>query len=157
MAMNAILTLLADGLTAAVPAVGFAMLFHVPRAALPYCALLGAFGHALRLALVKFGGMPLEWGTLIAAAALSYIGILIAGKWRAHPKVYTVAAVIPMIPGTHAFTALLALVEIDRTGYTPELLATFIHNGLKAFFIVSALAVGLALPGLLIYRRRPVV
>lgn len=155
--MNTWTLFLTDALTAAIPAVGFAMLFNVPRAALLYCALLGAFGHALRLGLTRFGGMPLEWGTLIAAAALSFIGILIARKWQAHPKVYTVAAVIPMIPGTHAFTALLALVEIDRTGYTPDLLATFIHNGLKAFFIVAALAVGLALPGLLIYRRRPVV
>lgn len=155
--MNAALLLLIDALTAAVPAVGFAMLFNVPRAALAYCALLGAFGHALRFGLTQFGGLPLEWSTLIAATALSFIGVAIARKWQAHPKVYTVAAIIPMIPGIHAFTALLALVEIDRTGYTPELLATFINHGLKAFFIVSALAVGLALPGLLIYRRRPVV
>lgn len=155
--MNATMMLLQDALIAAVPAVGFAMLFNVPRAALVYCALLGALGHALRFGLTKLGGLPLEWSTLIAAATLSTIGIVIARRWGAHPKVYTVAAVIPMIPGVHAFTALLALVEIDRAGYTPDLLATFINNGLKAFFIVSALAVGLALPGLLFYRRRPVV
>lgn len=155
--MNPFFLFAQDALIAAVPAVGFAMIFNVPRGALAYCALLGAFGHSTRMLMHRFAGLPLEWATLIAAAAISVIGIIWAQKWRAHPKVFTVAAVIPMIPGVYAFTALLAIIEIDRTGYTPELLATMIQNGLKAFFIVSALAVGLALPGLLFYRRKPVV
>jgi uncharacterized membrane protein YjjB (DUF3815 family) len=155
--MNILLILLQDAFFAAIPAVGFAMIFNVPRRALAYCAMAGALGHAIRLTLVKFGGMPFEWSTLIAATVVSVVGIYWAQKWRAHPKVFTVAAVIPMIPGVHAFTALLALIEINRTGYTQELLSTMIENGLKAFFMVAALAIGLALPGLLIYRRKPVV
>lgn len=155
--MNAPILLLLDGLTAAVPAVGFAMIFNVPKGALGYCALAGGIGHALRLGLHDFAGLPLEWATLLAAMAVSLIGIRWAQTWRAHPKVFTVAAMIPMIPGVYAFTALLALTEIERTGYRPELLATAVDNGLKALFIVAALAVGLALPGLLFYRRRPVV
>jgi uncharacterized membrane protein YjjB (DUF3815 family) len=155
--MNPFLLILQDALVAAIPAVGFAMIFNVPAGALKYCALAGALGHALRLGLHKFGGLPLEWSTLLAAAVVSLVGIQWAQTWRAHPKVFTVAAVIPMIPGVYAFTALLAVVEIDRTGYTPELFAKMMENGLRAFFIVTALAVGLALPGLLFYRRRPVV
>lgn len=157
--MNDVLFLLQDGLTAAVPAVGFAMIFNVPRGALGYCALAGAIGHASRLALhdPRYVGMPLEWATLLAAMLVSLIGIYWAQTWRAHPKVFTVAAVIPMIPGMYAFTALLALVEIERRGFAPDLWATAVDNSLKAFFIVSALAVGLALPGLLFFRRRPVV
>jgi uncharacterized membrane protein YjjB (DUF3815 family) len=76
---------------------------------------------------------------------------------RAHPKVFTVAAMIPMIPGVSFFTALIAVVEIQRRGLTPELLDTAITSGLRATFFVAALAVGLALPGLLFYRRKPVV
>ena len=155
--MNTLLLILEDAFFAAIPAVGFAMIFNVPKRALIYCALAGALGHSLRLVLFKFGGLPLEWSTFMAATVVSLVGIYWAQKWRAHPKVFTVAAVIPMIPGIHAFTALLALIEINRTGYTQELVATMIQNGLKAAFIVAALAVGLALPGLLIYRRKPVV
>jgi uncharacterized membrane protein YjjB (DUF3815 family) len=157
MAVNTLLFILQDMGLAAVPAVGFAMVFNVPTGALLYCALGGALGHGLRLTLHKTAGMPIEWATLIAAFAVSLLGIHWARRWRAHPKVFTVAAVIPMIPGVYAFTALLAVIEIDRRGFTEELLNTAITNGLKAFFIVSALAVGLALPGLLFYRRRPVV
>ncbi|MFA6962789.1 MAG: threonine/serine exporter family protein [Opitutaceae bacterium] len=156
------LLLLQDAFFAAVPAVGFAMIFNVPKEALKYCAIAGALGHVLRFVLYKtalfgLGPLPIEWATLIAAGVVSMVGIYWAQKWRAHPKVFTVAAVIPMIPGIYAFTALLALIEIERTGYTQELFATMIQNSLKAVFIVSALAVGLALPGLLIYRRKPVV
>ena len=155
--MNTLALVLQDALIAAVPAVGFAMVFNVPPRALVYCALLGGLGHSGRLILHQFAGFPLEWATLLAASAVSAAGIAWAQKWRAHPKVFTVAAVIPMVPGVPAFTALLAIIEIDRTGYTPELLSTMIQSGLKAFFIVAALAVGLALPGLLLYRRKPVV
>lgn len=155
--LAAVLLLVQDAAVAAVPAVGFAMIFNVPKGALKYCAMAGALGHALRLGLHKFGGLPLEWATLLAAAVVSMVGIQWAQTWRAHPKVFTVAAVIPMIPGVYAFTALLAVMEIDRTGFTPELHATMMQNGLRALFIVAALAVGLAVPGLLIYRRRPVV
>lgn len=155
--MNVILHLFQDALTAAVPAVGFAMIFNVPRGALGYCAIAGGVGHATRLALHDLGGVPVEWATLFAAMAVSLIGIYWARTWRAHPKVFTVAGMIPMIPGMNAFTAILALIEIERKGSTPELLATAVDNGLKALFIVGALAIGLALPGLLFFRRRPVV
>jgi len=155
--MNPLLTLMQDFGLAAVPAVGFAMIFNVPKPALKYCAVGGAVGHALRFSLYRIGPLPIEWATLIAAFVVSLIGIYWAQKWRAHPKVFTVASIIPMIPGIYSFTALLALVEIERKGFTPELLKTAIDNGLKALFIVGALAVGLALPGLLFYRRKPVV
>lgn len=155
--MNIAFTLLQDMVLAAVPAVGFAMVFNVPRPALKYCAIGGALGHASRLAMHKLGGLPIEWATLIAAFGVSMLGVYWAKRWRAHPKVFTVAAMIPMIPGVYAFTALLAVIEIDRQGFTDELLTVAINNGLKAVFIVSALAVGLALPGLLFYRRSHVV
>jgi uncharacterized membrane protein YjjB (DUF3815 family) len=160
--MNPFFALLQDFGLAAVPAVGFAMIFNVPKEALKYCALAGAIGHSLRFSLYKFdlpltGPLPIELATFIAAGVVSLIGVYWAQKWRAHPKVFTVAAMIPMIPGVYAFTALLALVEIERKGYSEALLRTAIDNGLKAFFIISAIAVGLALPGLLFYRRKPVV
>ena len=155
--MNFLFTVLQDFGLAAVPAVGFAMIFNVPKEALKYCAVAGAIGHALRFSLYKIGPLPIEWATLIAACVVSMIGVYWAQKWRAHPKVFTVAAIIPMIPGVNSFTALLAMVDLERKGFSQELLKTAIDNGLRAFFIVAALAVGLAMPGLLFYRRKPVV
>ena len=154
--MNTLWLLLQNMVLAAVPAVGFGLLFNVPRHALGYCAAGGALGRGLRFLLIE-AGLPLEWSTLLAAAAVSLLGVVVAQRMRAHPKVFTVAAMIPMIPGVPLFTALIALAQIQRTGFTTELLATVATQGLRALFVVAALAVGLAVPGLLFYRRRPVV
>ena len=41
-----------DMILAAIPAVGFAMVFNVPVRALRWCALLGAIGHGSRMILM---------------------------------------------------------------------------------------------------------
>ena len=155
--MNLLLGLLQQMGLAAVPAVGFGMLFNVPARVLGLCAAGGALGRGLRYLLHDGAGLPVEVSTLLAAATVSLLGVVVAQRLRAHPKVFTVAAMIPMIPGVPLFTTLIALAQIQRTGLTDELLAAVFKNGLQAMFIVAALAVGLAVPGLLFYRRRPVV
>ncbi len=154
--MNLLLELARNAVLAAIPAVGFGMAFNVPVRILGWCAVGGATGRALRFLLVS-AGLPMGWATLLAAAAVSWVGVWAAQRLRAHPKVFTVAAVIPMIPGVPIFTALLALSQIQRQGLTQELLATAITSALDATTIVGALAVGLAVPGLFVFRRRPVV
>ena len=154
--MIILIQLLQNMLLAAVPAVGFGLVFNVPRSALGYCAVGGAIGRGLRFLLIT-GGLPIVPATFLAAAAVSLLGVYIAQRMKAHPKVFTVAAMIPMIPGVSFFTALLAVAEIQRRALTPELLNKAITSGLSATFIVAALAVGLAIPGLLFYRRKPVV
>ena len=150
------LGLLENVFFAAIPAVGFGMAFNVPARILGWCALGGALGRGLRFLLVE-AGLPVPWATLIAAAAVSWLGVWAAQRLRAHPKVFTVASVIPMVPGVPMYTTLLALSQIQREGITNERLATALTSGLNASFIVAALAVGLAVPGLFVFRRRPVV
>lgn len=154
--MSFLLLLLNDMALAAVPAVGFALLFNAPKESLIYCAAGGALGHGLRFALLK-AGMPVEWATWLAASAISFVGVYWAQRLAAHPKVFTVAAIIPMIPGKYAFTAMLTLFQMNEQGMSSSLLATFINAFLKMVFITGGLAAGLAMPGLLFYRRRPVV
>ncbi|UTZ26339.1 hypothetical protein HB761_05940 [Vibrio campbellii] len=150
------LELLNDMFFAAIPAVGFAMVFNVPQKALKYCAIGGAIGHGSRYLMMHFG-LPIEWATFFAATLVGLIGVHWSHRFLAHPKVFTVAALIPMVPGVFAYKAMIAMVEINHLGYSPELIATCMENFLKAMFIIAGLAVGLAVPGLLFYRRRPIV
>ena len=152
--MNLLWALLQDMLLAAVPALGFAMVFNVPLRALRYCALLGAVGHGSRM-LMMHAGMNIEWATFLAAILIGMIGIYWSRWLLAHPKVFTVAAVIPMFPGISAYTAMISVVEISHLGYSEALMATLMSNLLKACFIVGALSIGLSLPGLWLYRKRP--
>ncbi|OEE60481.1 hypothetical protein A1OO_22315 [Enterovibrio norvegicus FF-33] len=154
--MNLLLALLHDMLFAAIPAVGFALVFNVPVKALKYCAMCGALGHGSRFLLMHFG-VPIEWATLGAATLVGMVGVYWSQRLLAHPKVFTVAAIIPMVPGVFAFKAMIALVEINSLGYSEALWATMMNNAIKSLFIIAALAIGLAMPGLLFYRRKSVV
>lgn len=143
-----------DMLLAAVPALGFAMVFNVPVKALRYCALLGGIGHGARYLCVQ-GGVPIEWASFLAAILIGIIGIRWSRWLLAHPKVFTVAAVIPMFPGISAYTAMISVVELSHQGYSEALMQVLITHFLKASFIVGALSIGLSLPGIWLYRKRP--
>jgi uncharacterized membrane protein YjjB (DUF3815 family) len=145
-----------DMFFASIPAVGFALVFNVPVPALKYCALGGAIGHGTRFLLMKYG-IPIEWATFFAATTVGMIGVHWSHRFLAHPKVFTVAALIPMVPGVYTYKAMIAMVEINHLGFTPELFTTLMENFLKAMFIIAGLAVGLAVPGLLFYRRKPII
>lgn len=154
--MEFMLAIVMDMALAAVPAIGFALVFNVPANALKYCALGGAMAHGIRFVLMSYA-VPIEWATFFAATIVGMIGVHWSHRFLAHPKVFTVAAMIPMVPGVYAFKAMIALVEIKQSGYDPMLLAILMENFLQAMFIIAGLAIGLAMPGLLFYRRRSVV
>ncbi|WP_297205950.1 threonine/serine exporter [uncultured Pluralibacter sp.] len=149
-----LLLLAQDMLLSAVPAVGFAMVFNVPAKALPWCALLGAIGHGSRMVLMH-AGLSVEWATFLASVLVGCIGIQWSRWYLAHPKIFTVAAVIPMFPGISAYTAMISAVQMSHVGYSEALMETLIGNFLKATSIVGALSIGLSLPGLWLYRKRP--
>ena len=155
--MSLLLTLLNDAFFSAIPAVGFAMVFNVPKRYLPYCALAGALGHSARTLMLHFG-LPIEWATFVAAGIVGMITIGFAKRHLAPPLMYAVAAIIPMIPGTYAFNTVIALVQLTaQSQVSPELTGQVISNGLKTVFILGALSVGLAMPSLLYFRTRPIV
>ena len=137
LAMTA-LTLLFDLVLASIPAVGFALLFNVPKEFLAWCGVGGGCAHALRLLLLAYTHLPVETATFVAAAALSFVGVFGAKRLRAHPKVCTVAAMIPMVPGVSAYTAFIALIRMQQEGVTEKLIQTAIENSLRFSFIVAA-------------------
>ncbi|MCT7085081.1 threonine/serine exporter family protein, partial [Salmonella enterica] len=96
--MYYILDLIQEIIIYKIPALGFAMVFNVPHRALPWCALLGALGHGSRMVMMT-AGFNIERSTFMASLLVGCIGIQWSRWYLAHPKVFTVAAVIPMFPG----------------------------------------------------------
>lgn len=150
------LFLLGNALLAAIPAVGFALAFNVPVKALKYCAILGASGYLTRTILLQLQ-CPITFATFFAASLIGFIGVHLSQRYLAHPKVFTVAAIIPMIPGIHAYKAMISLVQIHHYGFSEQLFRQAIDSFISTGFISGALVFGLALPGLLFYRSKPVV
>ena len=155
--MDTLLLLLNDAFFSAIPAMGFAMLFNVPRRYLLYCALAGAIGHSSRTLMLQFG-LPIEWATFAAAGIIGMVTIAFAKRHLAPPLLYAVAAIIPMIPGSYAYNTVIALVQLTaQSQLSTELWEQVVTKGLKTVFILGALSVGLAMPSLLYFRTRPVI
>jgi len=154
--LNLLGLLLTDAWFAWIPAVGFAMVFNVPRKMLIFCAVGGAFTHSSRFLLLHYG-MPIEWATFVVSTNMGFIGLYWSRKHLIPRPVFTVASVIPMIPGSYAFMAMVGLVEINTSGYSLALMQVVMENGLRTLFILTALSFGLAIPSILIYRGRPIV
>lgn len=90
------LKLLDDMLFAAIPAVGFALVFNVPPKALKYCAILVALGHVTRTLLLHIN-MPIVFATFFATCVIGFLGVHLSHRYLAHPKAFTVAAIIPCL------------------------------------------------------------
>lgn len=141
---------------AIIPAVGFALMFNVPPKALKYCACLGAIGYGCRTFLL-YMGFSLVPATFFASTLIGSLGIHLSHRYLAHPKVFTVASIVPMIPGVYAYKAMIATVRLQQLGYSEALFEEMLTNLMTTTFLIGALAFGLSFPGMLFYRRRPVV
>lgn len=157
--MNLLLAaLLEDALWSAVAATGFAILFNVPPRALPGCAFAAACGHALRTWMMQLG-LPIEPASLVAATLVGFLGVLFSRRIKSPTTIFTVPAIIPMVPGTFAFRTMLGILEITNMGIfgsTPVLVEVGL-NAVKTGLILAALAGGIIAPRLLFHRERPVV
>ena len=152
-----ILNILVKSIFASIASSGFAMLFNVPKDTLKFCALGGAITYIIRSTSMHLG-LSIELSTFIAATVIGIITLNWSKRFLVPRPVYSVASIIPMIPGTYAFTAMISLVDMNTHGVSPELIAIFIENALKALSILGAITFGLALTSLYYMRlNRPVV
>lgn len=87
----------------------------------------GRLGHGSRMIMMS-AGFNIEWATFLAALLVGSIGIQWSRWYLAHPKIFTVAAVIPMFPGISAYTAMISAVKISHFGYSEEMMILLLSN-----------------------------
>ena len=152
-----IIRMLIEAFFASVASVGFAMVFNVPKHTLVYCAIGGAITFIARSLFLHLG-IGIEISTFLASTFIGIVALYWSRKYLIPRPVYTVASIIPMIPGTYAFTAMISLVDMNTHGVTEQLIGLFVFNGLKAISILGAISFGLALPSLYFMRlNRPII
>lgn len=148
---------LLNALFAAIPAVGFGMVFNVPKNALIFCAFGGAIAYSSRSVLMD-ANVPLELATFLASTIVGVVALYWSRKYIVPRPVYTIASIIPLLPGTYAFTAIINLITMNAHGVTPELITLFIDNSLKTIIVLGAIGFGLALPSMYYIRyNRPII
>ncbi len=142
----------------ALAALGFALLFNVPRRTLVWAALCGAVGVGTRMAVLQiWPGTHLAAATLLAAALVACMAELLWRRLDTVAAVFSVPGVIPMVPGSLMFRAIVQMLQsLDtRSPVDPVQLGETLRLAGSALLVVGALAVGIAAPNLILYRRRP--
>lgn len=155
--MSLYVEILYHGLWSGIAAVGFGVLFNVPPRTILTIALLG-----LMTGIIKFGFLhyssAIVPATFVAAGFIGVISVPLGKRIHTPPLVFSVPAVIPMIPGYFAYKMMLALMGATISEHAeihPETVVTIVDNGLKMLFILVAITLGVSIPKL-IFRKESV-
>ena len=151
-----ILRVIMEGGSAGFVAVAFAMLFAVPLRYLGYVALGGVVTRVLRTMLFQGMGIEVAIATFIACSVTSVMFIAIAPRLGVPRPVFTVASIIPLVPGIDAYTCLLTLFNVidDPSSFIGNNAYLIVHHGMRCFAILLSICLGIAIPPLFFYRCR---
>ena len=134
--------------------IGFALLFNTPRRALWITGLLGGLGWGIKFVLLGTL-MPdqIVITTFLGACTVGLLAVYFAHRVHTPPIVFTIPAVINMIPGKFGYEFMMNIIKIV-TVQTPQeetldLLFRTIKLGLQTGFITMCLAFGVIAPMLL--------
>lgn len=146
-----VLELLYKGIFAGIAAMGFSILFNVPSRTLPAIGALACVG-----GIVKFSCLGMDsniiLASLLGATTVGILSIITARRFYAAPLIFSIPAVIPMVPGAYVYKMMLGFIDLTVINNNQDhlnTLLTTINNGLNALFIVMSLAVGVAVPMLI--------
>lgn len=131
-----------------ITSIGFAVLFNTPKRALWVVFLLGGIGFMIKY----FLNVELDFSQLFsvfcASCFVGISGIYFAHRTHTPPVVFTIPAVINMIPGLLSYKFMMGIIKwiMQPNGETQnanDVIETF-NTGVSAIFIVFALAFGVA-------------
>ena len=143
---------LAYAVAAAISAMGFSMIFNIPRRLLWVVAIGGIIAVCTRNFVnlgPSNGNVGLDWGlilgSLIGSSLISIICIKAVHIFHTPHHCLSIPSVIPMVPGVLMYRTLFALIEMH--GVVGEL-PIAIHNGIRASLIILCIAIGVAIPNI---------
>jgi Uncharacterized conserved protein len=119
-----------------ISAAAFGLIFNAPRQMLPQCGVVGMIGWLLYLVCTEMGLEAIP-ATLIAVIIVAIISQLFAKLYKTPIIVFSVAGIIPLVPGGTAYDAMRKVVENEYD--------IAVQLGVKAFMISGTIAIGLVL------------
>lgn len=137
-----------------IAAVGFAILFNVPRRTLLLIFIMAALGGSVKLLFLNWNN-SIVLGTLLGSALVGFLSIYAAHNKHSPPFVFAIPAVIPMVPGSFAYYTMKGIIKLannpNSSDFVPLLNET-VTNGLKTLFILMTISLGVFAPMLLTLR-----
>lgn len=147
---------------AAISAMGFSMIFNIPKRLLPVVAIGGIIAICTRNLVSLKPDMFCSFslgeggilGSLAGATLVSVICIKAVHVFHTPHQILAISNVIPMVPGVLMYRALFSLFTVPIT--EGDLVNNFIAagvNGLNASLIIAAIALGVAVPNILARKK----
>ncbi|TNJ42895.1 threonine/serine exporter family protein [Tamlana fucoidanivorans] len=151
--IDLLLRLLEVSFWSGIAALGFGIIFNVPKKTIFTIFLLGSSAGLIKFFLLYFD-CHVALSSLVAATFVGFISIPIAHKIHHPPVVFSIPAVIPMIPGYFAYETILSImnfvfIETDE-GKRLMLIDAIFANGFQMIYILLSLTIGVSLPMLIL-------
>ena len=147
----------ADAIGAAIAAIGFSVISNPPRRVIPCTAILAAIGHSIRFVLLQYAGLDLASASFIAAFSIGLLSHFSAYKLFCPATVLYIPALLPMIPGMHAYRTVFSLIKFLQSSNNDNeaihYLLEIFKNGITTVSVLFALAVGATIPIFIFYKR----
>lgn len=145
-----IIEITVKGFFAGLAAIGFAILFNVPKRCLLPIWILGFVGGFIKYYALS-NNLHIVSASFIAAIIIGILSVPIARKWYSPPLIFSIAAVIPMVPGAYAYNMMLGIVDLAIGNKVSKLdtIMSVSENGATMLLVLSSLAFGVALPTLI--------
>lgn len=112
----------------------FGVIFNAPTKAIPYCGFVGAIGWTVYYVLFEQGVDEVQ-ASFVGAFVVSIVAHIFARRYRMPMIVFSVSGILPLVPGGIAYNTMRNIIELDYL--------TGMQNGMRAFMISGALAMGL--------------
>jgi uncharacterized membrane protein YjjB (DUF3815 family) len=118
--------------------VSFAILFYLPKRALIPVGVVGTIGWII-LEVMQSHHISAVAGSFVAALIIAFVSEILARIQKMPVIVYTVAGIVPLVPGSKAYTTMSDFVKGE---YLNGLAA-----GAETMLIAGAVATGLVIAG----------
>ncbi|WP_066403022.1 threonine/serine exporter family protein [Flavisolibacter tropicus] len=129
-------------------AVGFGILFNVPRKSLFAIWFGGVIVGLVKYSVLFFASSSVIVASFAASLILSVYCLIIANKHQEPEIIFAIPSVIPLVPGVFAYRTMLGLIKLSGSigeDYALTLNET-VHNGTITLFVIMAFTIGVIIP-----------
>ena len=129
-------------------ALGFGILFNVPRKNLAEVWMGGAIVGLIKFSVLIYISPSIILASFLAALILGIYSMVIALVRHEPQMIVAIPSVIPLVPGVFAYRTMFGLIKL--TGNVgPDFARTLsetVHNGILTLFIIMAFTIGVIIP-----------
>ena len=125
---------LGEAILSFIAATAFGIVFNAPKKSLPYCGLVGMTGWLVKEYVLEFSGDQII-ASFSGAFTIAFVAHIMAKKFKMPMIIFSVAGIIPLVPGGSAYNAMRNVVEEDY--------GTAVEYAALALMISGAVAMGL--------------